>query len=101
MPRKVTDKREVTFITPSGEMMIRMMDASYNDICEAATQLKATHFVMIDDVMVGSMLPVWGVFSMRGVEKSLGNWVINDPIRTFEAETSDAAVMFAQHIGRV
>jgi hypothetical protein len=100
MPSDMSGKREVTFITPGGDMMIRMMSATSNTICEAATQLKATHFVTQDGHDKGRDLPIWGVFSMRGVEKQLGEWVLNEPVRTFVTETSDPAVMFAIHLGR-
>ncbi len=91
------DMREVTFITPKGTLEIRMMDATTNVICMAAMMLKATHFVVVDDWSVVEDLPIWGVFEMRTAQKDTpvrGAWSINDPIKTFVAEKSDAAVMY-------
>lgn len=88
----------VTFITPSGPMEIRMRRNSANDICAAAVTLKASHFVSQDGYDETNNMAIWGVFSMRGVQKGNpvpGEWTINDPIRTFIAADSDAAVMYA------
>ncbi len=79
-------------------MMVRMMAPGYNEICEAAVALKATHFVMVEDWHIGFDKPIWGVFEMRTAEKDtpqLGTWSIRDPIRKFTADTPDGAVMFA------
>lgn len=106
MPNKldILAKREVTFITAGGDMMIRMMSPTTNDICEAALALKATHFVTLDGWSIVEDAPIWGVFEMRTAEKDTphrGQWSIRDPIKTFAFEHHDAAVMFAQHVRRL
>lgn len=101
MPRLArVAQREVTFIRPDGDMMIRMMEPTTRSICEAAQALKASHFVTADDFCIATDLPIWGVFEMRTAQKDTpypGEWSINDPVRTFTAATSDAAVMWAMH----
>lgn len=94
------DQREVTFIRPDGDMMIRMTEPTTRSICEAAQALKASHFVTIEDRCVTTNQPIWGVFEMRTAQKDTpypGEWSINDPVKTFTAATSDAAVMWAMH----
>lgn len=101
MPNNAHAQREVTFITAAGDMMIRMMSPTTNAICEAAISLKASHFVTLDGLSALTNAPIWGVFEMRTAEKDTpvrGEWSIRDPIRTFEFEHHDAAVMFAQHL---
>lgn len=103
MRRDFSEKSEVTFIGPSAPLEIRMMDATVNRICEAAVVLKATHFVAPDGFCEAENVPIWGVFEMRTAEKgnpAPSDWSIRDPIKTFIAATSDAAVMYALTVAK-
>lgn len=96
--RLKSDVAEVVFVTPKGQLEIRMMQATTTRICEAALVLKASHFVAIDDWYVAEDKPLWGVFEMRTAEKDnpvRGEWSVRDPVKQFAAKTSDAAVMYA------
>lgn len=84
---------KITFIMPSSQVAIRFMNASSTAICDAAINLRATHFIAPED---GG----WGVFEMRTAQRNTpvpGEWSINDPIKVFP--NVDAAVMFAIAVG--
>ncbi len=96
--RSSREPREVTFITPNGQLEIRMMEATTNRICEAAIVLKASHFVAVDGWSIVLDVPEWGVFEMRTAEKDTpvrGEWSVRDPIKKFPHDKPDAAVMYA------
>lgn len=93
---------EVTFITPGGSIEIRLTEHSTGAICRAAKDLGARFFVTRDGWDDMHACPIWGVFDMRTAQRDTpvrGEWSINDPIRTFLTDTSDAAVMYAIAIG--
>lgn len=95
--------REVTFITPNGDMEIRLTANDTAAMCVAADALKARYFVAADGFSEAENCPIWGVFDMRTAQKDTpwqGCWSINDPTRTFTTPTADAAVMFALAQGR-
>jgi len=98
-----SDMKEVTFITPGGDMMIRLSNNSSQDICGAAEQLKARYFVAQDDWDASANLPVWAVFDLTRCDPNgggPGRWSLAVPTRTFTTPTADPAVMFAIHLGR-
>lgn len=88
-------KREVVFFPPGGQVKLVFMTNDGHAFVEAAKQMKSRYFVSQDDYDQLNRLPVWGVFDTLTYGRMLGQWVIQDPIRTFTAEKSDAAVMFA------
>lgn len=90
--------REVTFVSQSGDVTIRMSGATTARICHAARDLKARYFVTIETIDMLTMLPIWGVYDMRTARQNdpiPGEWSINNPVKTFVAEKPDAAVMWA------
>lgn len=92
--------KEVTFITATGDMMIRMSNNSVQDICEAAKQLNARLFVTQDGYCEVERAPIWAVFELAKCDRNgggPGRWSLAIPTRTFTAETADPAVMFALH----
>ena len=91
-------QKEVTFVSPGGQLTIRMTENTTNAMCEAARTLKARYFVAIDGWSEIMNAPVWGVFDMRTARSDdpvRGQWSIRDPVRTFPVEANDAAVMYA------
>lgn len=100
MPNDATDRREVTYITPGGDMMIRHESNNMAAMCQAAELLKASHFVTQDGFDEAQNLPVWAVFDMRRCDKDNPHpraYSMGPALREFVSETSDAAVMFALH----
>jgi hypothetical protein len=94
-----SNMKEVTFITPNGEMMIRMMNNHANDICNAAEVLKAPYVVVADDWDVANDRPIIGLFDMSKAQKDTptpGHWSWPNALKTFP--NVDAAVMYAQHV---
>lgn len=90
--------KETTFITPTGQIEIRLTTNDTGAMCKAAQTLKARYFVAIDGFDMAANLPIWGVFDMRTAQRDTpmpGVWSINDPVKTFVTDTSDAAVMWA------
>lgn len=82
---------KVAFIGPGGTFEVRLMANTSTDICEAATTLKASHFVAREG-------EGWGVFEMRTAQKNNpvpGVWSINDPIKVFPLDAQDAAIVYA------
>lgn len=84
---------KTTFITPEGEIAIRMTDRTVNALCDAAKTLKARYFVTLDDAH-------WGVFDFRKATKLISDWVLPEPDKVFEKDQLDAAVMWALHMRR-
>lgn len=92
------DVREVTFVTPRGQLDIRLTRNDLNEMCNAARTLKARYFIAIDGWNICEDCPVWGVFDMKTAQHGAphpGAWSIDDPVKTFTAPTNDAAVMWA------
>ncbi len=90
--------REVTFVSQSGDITLRLHSPSFSFICRAARDLKARYFVTIEEIDVLTLLPIWGVYDMRTARRNdpiPGEWSINNPVKTFIAEKPDAAVMWA------
>lgn len=90
----------VVFLAKSGELVLEMDTLA--TIPDAANQLGARYVVICeapamrsrrDPLMVYA--PVWGVFDMTRNREELGQITMAGPIKTFEAHTSDAAVMWA------
>lgn len=90
--------KEVVFVGSGGELSLRMHDNSVDSLCKAAETMKARFFVVIDEWNFAQNMPVWAVFDMRKAEKNVigsSSWVLPIASKTFTAETSDAAVMWA------
>lgn len=86
---------KVTFVSPGSQVAIRFMFPDTRTICEAARDLKATHFIAREG-------EAWGLFEMRYAQKDTplrGEWTVRDPVKTFPLDALDAAVMFALATG--
>lgn len=97
--RAYAASRETVFVKRDGSTMtIRLNDDTTRAVCQAAKELNARYFVMLDgwSLVVGN--PVWGVFDMDKAQENMptrGEWSTDDPIRTFALDALDGAVMFA------
>jgi hypothetical protein len=86
---------EVTFIAPTGEMVIRLMDDTYQSQCSAAETLRARYYVAVD--RTDPTYP-WAIFDMRKAQKgnpTPGCWTVGDPVKLFPRNANDAAVVYA------
>ena len=86
---------EVVFLTPSGQLEIRLTDDTVDGWCRSARTLNARYFVAVDKTTADDR---WGVFDMRTAERGNpipGAWTIRDPIKTFPREARDGAIMWA------
>lgn len=82
---------KVTYITRGEPVTLRMQTNALRSICEAARDLRATHFITREG-------DEWGLFEMRTAQRNNpipGEWSINDPIKLFPLDALDGAVMYA------
>lgn len=85
---------------PGSQVAIRFMENDSTVICNAAMNLRATHFIAPEGRDHANNCTLWGVFEMRTAQRNTpvpGEWSINDPIKVFP--NVDAAVMFAIAVG--
>lgn len=62
-----------------------------DDVCRAARDAKARFFIWVENGK-------WAILDMRTAQQDAlmpGTWSINDPVRWFEHDQLDAAIMWA------
>ncbi len=86
---KVDEQRELTFLTPSGELEIRMVDLSLSEYRSAAETLGARYFIVNDPRNQQHHIYDMQSWAGRGMR----------PIRSFPYDAREAALMFARMQG--
>lgn len=88
-------KMEVIFVGAGAPFEVRMVDNQADTIIRAAETLKARYAVLVDEWSAEQNCPIWSVFDMKGCSKMHGQYVFPMATKSFTAETSDGAVMWA------
>jgi hypothetical protein len=89
--------RRAIFVTAKEVLDLELTSYGQSEIIRSARSLRASHFIMVESYNPATRCPRWAVFDMSTAQLNMphpGASTINDP-KVFEADTPDAAIMWA------